>query len=182
MVKVLDEVSLSVCQGDFIAITGESGSGKSTLLNIIGLLMPPSSGVVSYQGRPVSFGRGAEVAQRAAGRPIGFVFQQFNLIPSLSVLDNVALPLLYQGLAPAARAAQSLAVLDTLGIADKAGQRPDDLSHRDGVFGPRKHTIIVPPAQTVELDATFEDEGMWAFHCHLFYHAATGMMRLVKVA
>ena len=81
MVKVLDEVSLSVCQGDFIAITGESGSGKSTLLNIIGLLMPPSSGVVSYQGRPVSFGRGAEVAQRAAGRPIGFVFQQFNLIP-----------------------------------------------------------------------------------------------------
>lgn len=100
MVKVLDEVSLSVCQGDFIAITGESGSGKSTLLNIIGLLMPPSSGVVSYQGRPVSFGRGAEVAQRAAGRPIGFVFQQFNLIPSLSVLDNVALPLLYQGLAP----------------------------------------------------------------------------------
>ena len=118
MVKVLDEVSLSVCQGDFIAITGESGSGKSTLLNIIGLLMPPSSGVVSYQGRPVSFGRGAEVAQRAAGRPIGFVFQQFNLIPSLSVLDNVALPLLYQGLAPAARAAQSLAVLDTLGIAE----------------------------------------------------------------
>ena len=68
------------------------------------------------------------MAQRAAGRPIGFVFQQFNLIPSPSVLDNVALPLLYQGLAPAARAAQSLAVLDTLGIADKAGQRPDDLS------------------------------------------------------
>ena len=123
MVKVLDEVSLSVCQGDFIAITGESGSGKSTLLNIIGLLMPPSSGVVSYQGRPVSFGRGAEVAQRAAGRPIGFVFQQFNLIPSLSVLDNVALPLLYQGLAPAVRAAQSLAVLETLGAVPELKNR-----------------------------------------------------------
>ncbi|OYW20805.1 MAG: hypothetical protein B7Z52_01890, partial [Burkholderiales bacterium 12-64-5] len=57
-----------------------------------------------------------------------------------------------------------------------------ELVNGNGVFGPRKHTIIVPPAQTVELDATFEDEGMWAFHCHLFYHAATGMMRLVKVA
>ena len=51
-----------------------------------------------------------------------------------------------------------------------------------GVFGPRKHTIVVPPAQTVELDVTYEDEGTWAFHCHLFYHAATGMMRLVEVA
>jgi CopA family copper-resistance protein len=57
-----------------------------------------------------------------------------------------------------------------------------ELVNGNGIFGARKHTIIVPPAQTVELDATFEDEGMWAFHCHLFYHAATGMMRLVKVA
>lgn len=56
-----------------------------------------------------------------------------------------------------------------------------ELVNGNGVFAPRKHTIIVPPAQTVELDATFEDEGMWAFHCHLFYHAATGMMRLVRV-
>ena len=152
MVKVLDEVSLSVCQGDFIAITGESGSGKSTLLNIIGLLMPPSSGVVSYQGRPVSFGRGAEVAQRAAGRPIGFVFQQFNLIPSLSVLDNVALPLLYQGLAPAARAAQSLAVLDTLGIADKAGQRPDDLS------GGQKQRVAIARALVAQPALMIADE------------------------
>ncbi len=152
MVKVLDEVSLSVCQGDFIAITGESGSGKSTLLNIIGLLMPPSSGVVNYQGRPVSFGRGAEVAQRAAGRPIGFVFQQFNLIPSLSVLDNVALPLLYQGLAPAARAAQSLAVLETLGIADKAGQRPDDLS------GGQKQRVAIARALVAQPALMIADE------------------------
>ena len=57
-----------------------------------------------------------------------------------------------------------------------------ELVNGNGVYAPRTHTIIVPPAQTVELDATFEDEGMWAFHCHLFYHAATGMMRLVKVA
>lgn len=57
-----------------------------------------------------------------------------------------------------------------------------ELVNGNGVYAPRKHTIIVPPAQTVELDATYEDEGMWAFHCHLFYHAATGMMRLVKVA
>ncbi len=57
-----------------------------------------------------------------------------------------------------------------------------ELVNGNGVFGPRKHTIIVPPAQTVELDVTYEDEGIWAFHCHLFYHAATGMMRLVEVA
>ncbi|AFU44945.1 copper resistance protein CopA [Acidovorax sp. KKS102] len=57
-----------------------------------------------------------------------------------------------------------------------------ELVNGNGVFGPRKHTIIVPPAQTVELDVTYEDEGTWAFHCHLFYHAATGMMRLVEVA
>ena len=86
--------------------------------------MPPSSGVVNYQGRPVSFGRGAEVAQRAAGRPIGFVFQQFNLIPSLSVLDNVALPLLYQagagaGCAGGAKPGRA----GYTGIADKAGQQ-----------------------------------------------------------
>ena len=57
-----------------------------------------------------------------------------------------------------------------------------ELVNGNGVYAPRKHTIIVPPAQTVELDATYEDEGLWAFHCHLFYHAVTGMMRLVKVA
>jgi len=57
-----------------------------------------------------------------------------------------------------------------------------ELVNGNGVYAPRKHTIIVPPSQTVELDVTYEDEGMWAFHCHLFYHAATGMMRLVKVA
>ena len=57
-----------------------------------------------------------------------------------------------------------------------------ELVNGNGVYAPRKHTIIVPPARTVELDATYEDEGLWAFHCHLFYHAATGMMRLVKVA
>ena len=57
-----------------------------------------------------------------------------------------------------------------------------ELVNGNGAFGPRKHTIIVPPAQTVELDVTYEDEGTWAFHCHLFYHAATGMFRLVEVA
>lgn len=57
-----------------------------------------------------------------------------------------------------------------------------ELVNGNGRYAPRKHTIIVPPAQTVELDVTYEDEGTWAFHCHLFYHAATGMMRLVKVA
>jgi putative ABC transport system ATP-binding protein len=80
------------------------------------------------------------------------VFQQFNLIPSLSVLDNVALPLLYQGLAPAARAAQSLAVLETLGIADKAGQRPDDLS------GGQKQRVAIARALVAQPALMIADE------------------------
>ena len=151
MVKVLDEVSLSVCQGDFIAITGESGSGKSTLLNIIGLLMPPSAGTVVYQGKPVDFSLGNYVSNRPA-KPIGFIFQQFNLIPSLSVLDNIALPLLYQGVSPRERSAQSLRLLEKLGIAAKAHMRPDDLS------GGQKQRVAIARALVTQPDLMIADE------------------------
>lgn len=151
MVKVLDEVSLSVCQGDFIAITGESGSGKSTLLNIIGLLMPPSAGTVVYQGKSVDFSLGNYVSNRPT-KPIGFIFQQFNLIPSLSVLDNIALPLLYQGVSPRERNAQSLHLLEKLGIAAKAHMRPDDLS------GGQKQRVAIARALVTQPDLMIADE------------------------
>ncbi len=123
----LDEVSLEVEAGEFVAIMGPSGSGKSTLMNIIGLLDRPSHGQYMLSKRSVAKLRANQRAKARRDR-IGFVFQSFNLLPKLSVIDNVALPLAYKGISPVKRMRRAAAVLERVGLSDRQYFMPRALS------------------------------------------------------
>lgn len=124
---VLQDVNLTISQGSFSALVGPSGSGKSTLLNLCGLIDRPDAGRVVWQGRDIA---GASVAELTNLRRnhIGFVFQSFNLIPVMSVTDNVAFPLLLNNLDRAEVRARVAAGLDAVGLSDQADKKPGDLS------------------------------------------------------
>jgi putative ABC transport system ATP-binding protein len=126
-VRALDGVSLAIMPGDFVSIVGPSGSGKSTMLGLLGCLDAPSGGTIVVDGEDVS--QVADAARtRVRGRSIGFVFQQFHLIPHLDALSNVETALLYRGLRPAERRERSLAALDRVGLAPRHDHRPVQLS------------------------------------------------------
>jgi putative ABC transport system ATP-binding protein len=126
-VCAVDCVDLDIAAGEFVAIWGPSGSGKTTLLNIMGAVDRPSSGQVRVNGNELdgmSDGRRSELRNRF----IGFVFQRYNLIPVLSAVENVMLPLQIQGIAAAAAKRKALQRLETLGLAPVAFHRPDKMS------------------------------------------------------
>jgi len=127
VVPVLKDVSLSVEAGDYIAIMGPSGSGKTTLMNLIGCLDVPTSGTYLLAGEDVSRANDSEMAA-IRNRSIGFVFQQFNLLPRLNALDNVALPLLYAGVSKKERHERAAAALEKVGLDDRMEFRPNQLS------------------------------------------------------
>ena len=126
-VDALRDVSLAVAPGEFVAIIGPSGSGKSTMMNIIGCLDRPSSGAYRLAGTPV-----AELSDdglaRLRSRTIGFVFQSYNLLPRTTALENVATPLLYQGVGRRERTNRATAALERLGLADRLHHEPSQLS------------------------------------------------------
>ena len=126
-VRALDEVSLRIAQGEFIALLGPSGCGKSTLMNVLGCLDRPSSGVYRVNGQDVS-ALDADTLASLRRDTFGFVFQRYNLIATASATDNVALPAIYAGLPLAARQARARALLAKLGLAERAGHRPGQLS------------------------------------------------------
>jgi len=126
-IRALDGVSLFVDKGEFVAIVGSSGSGKSTCMNIIGCLDIPTSGKYFLNGNDVSELSEKELAH-IRNRELGFVFQQYNLIPKLNVLENVELPLLYKGIKAKQRKEMALAALERVGLADRAGKFPSQLS------------------------------------------------------
>jgi len=126
-VHALDDISLSVDAGSMVAVMGPSGSGKSTLLTIAGSLEEPSDGEVCIDGASLkTMSRNAKAQLRR--RMIGFVFQDFNLLPGLTAAENVALPLELDGLAARRARAQGLKALDELGLGQRAGNFPDQLS------------------------------------------------------
>jgi putative ABC transport system ATP-binding protein len=126
-VPALSDVTLSVPAGEFLAIVGPSGSGKSTMMNILGCLDRPTAGTYTLARTPVAELNDDGLA-RLRSRTIGFVFQSYNLLPRTTALDNVAAPLLYQGVSRRDRIRRSTAVLERLGLGDRLDHEPTELS------------------------------------------------------
>jgi len=126
-IRALDGVSLTVEKGEFVAIVGSSGSGKSTCMNIIGCLDIPTSGTYMLNGTDVSTMDEKSLAH-IRNKEIGFIFQQYNLIPKLSVIENVELPLLYKGLDTRTRRDMAVSALERVGLSDRGDKYPSQLS------------------------------------------------------
>ncbi len=162
-IEVLEDLTLDIPQGEFVALMGPSGSGKTTLLNLIGGLDKPTSGEITVAGQRLDqLGGGALSRWRA--RHVGFVFQSYNLMPMLSALRNVELPLLLTKLPAAKRKANALAALTLVGLEDRAKHKPSELSGgqaqrvaiaRALVADP---TILVCDEPTGDLDRKSADE------------------------
>ncbi len=133
---VLDDVSLEISDGDYLGILGPSGSGKSTMLHIMGLLDRPTSGRLSFNGRPVHVLDDRELSV-LRGRLVGFVFQSFHLVPQLSVSENVELPLFYQGVPRRERRDRAVRALEEVGMSARRTHVPSQLSG-----GERQRTAI----------------------------------------
>lgn len=150
-VPALRGVTLLVEDGEFLVIQGPSGSGKTTLLNLIGLLDEPSAGEIRLFGCDVRELSDRE-RSRLRGRVIGFVFQSFNLIPHLRAWENVALPLYYAGVSPWERKRKALAVLEKVGLADRAEHLPGELS------GGEEQRVAIARAIVIEPKLILADE------------------------
>jgi putative ABC transport system ATP-binding protein len=151
VVNALDDVSLTIRRGDFVAIMGPSGSGKSTLLNILGCLDTPTSGTYRLEGEPVqslSEDRLAEVRQKN----IGFIFQAYHLVPRMTAVRNVELPLIFAGVEPRVRREKARAALETVGLAARTQHRPDQLS------GGERQRVAIARAMVMEPSILLADE------------------------
>ena len=126
-VRANDDISLKIDRGEFVAIVGKSGSGKSTLMNIIGALDVPTDGEYLLGGEDVGIMDDKQLA-RIRNKMIGFIFQQYNLLPKLNILENVELPLLYAGVGNAERRERARSALEMVGLGDRIDHRPDQLS------------------------------------------------------
>ena len=126
-VKAADHISFQIQKGEFVAIVGQSGSGKSTCMNIIGCLDVPTSGAYLLDGQDVGQMNRNQLAE-IRNKMLGFIFQQYNLIPKLNVLENVELPLLYAGVSAEERKERAIAALGRVGLADKQKNLPSQLS------------------------------------------------------
>jgi putative ABC transport system ATP-binding protein len=127
-VAALDGVSLDIADGEFIAVVGPSGCGKSTLLQVLGGLLAPTAGSVSWRGGELYAGGAADSRARLRRSDIGFVFQTFNLVPYLSAAENIQLPMAISDRSDAAQAARTTELLARMGLADRADHLPGELS------------------------------------------------------
>lgn len=148
---VLKDINLQINKGEFVAIMGPSGSGKSTLMNIIGCLDKPSSGEYLLNGKQVSDYDERELAQ-VRNQSVGFVFQQFQLLPRLNALQNVELPMIYAGIGKNERIQRAKEALEKVGLSDRADHLPNALS------GGQKQRVAIARAIVNEPDIILADE------------------------
>ena len=158
-VAALAGVSLSIGRGESVAVIGPSGSGKSSLMNILGGLDRPSRGTYSFEGEDVGHFDDNALADFRSRR-IGFVFQSFQLLPRLSALQNVELPMVYAGIEPAERRARAAAMLDRVGLSSRMGHRPTQLS------GGQQQRVAIARALANAPDLLLADEPTGALDTH----------------
>jgi putative ABC transport system ATP-binding protein len=151
LVRALDDVTLTIADGEYVSIMGPSGSGKSTLLNVIGLLDRPTDGHYVLDGRETTELDDDALADVRARR-IGFIFQSFHLVPRLTAFENVELPMVLAGQAPAARRARADEVLAALSLTDRAHHRPDQLS------GGQRQRVAIARAMVMRPTVLLADE------------------------
>ena len=167
-VRALDGVDLHIRRGEYVAVMGPSGSGKSTMMNILGCLDVPSGGRYQLDGTDVGSLDDDRLSE-IRNREIGFVFQSFNLLPRLTALENVALPLQYAGVGKEERLARAAASLRSVGLEARADHRPDELSggQRQRVAIARalvtRPAIILADEPTGNLDSAMSEEVMKLF-------------------
>ncbi|MBU0469873.1 MAG: ABC transporter ATP-binding protein [Nanoarchaeota archaeon] len=125
--EVLRGVNLEINKGEFVVIVGPSGSGKSTLMNQVGVLDVPTSGKILLEGEDISKMTESDLAQ-LRGKKVGFIFQQFNLIPTLTALENVILPTIFQNVPEEKRTKKALSLLNEVGLGERINHKPNELS------------------------------------------------------
>lgn len=150
-VKALQGVSFTINQGEFVSIMGPSGSGKSTCMNMIGCLDRPSSGLVEINGKETAKMSEKELAE-LRNKTIGFVFQQYHLLPSMTVLENVMLPLRYQGIEKHIRKEMAIKALEKVGLQNRKFHRPHELS------GGQKQRVAIARAMVTNPKIILADE------------------------
>ena len=158
-VRALDGVSLSIDRGEFVAIVGQSGSGKSTMMNVLGCLDIPTRGEYFLDGTDVQELTDKELS-RIRNKQIGFIFQQYNLIQSLTVLENVELPLIYQGINADDRYDMAMAALERVGLAGRVKHKPAEMS------GGQQQRVAIARAIATKPPIIMADEPTGALDSH----------------
>jgi putative ABC transport system ATP-binding protein len=150
-VHALRQLDLSIAAGEYVAVMGPSGSGKSTLLNLLGLLDRPNAGIYRLEGSDVTT-LSPDSQARVRSERIGFVFQSFHLVARLTAAENIALPMMLAGIAPAERATRVAQALKDYGLADRANHRPDELS------GGQRQRVAIARATVMQPAVILADE------------------------
>ena len=171
IVRAADHISMKIEKGEFVAIVGQSGSGKSTCMNIIGCLDVPTSGTYLLDGQDVGAMNKNRLAE-VRNKMLGFIFQQYNLLPKLNLLENVEVPLMYAGVPRAERHERAQLALELVGLGDKVKHRPNQLS------GGQQQRVSIARALVGEPAVILADEPTGALDSHTSRGVLTMLQKL----